>query len=56
MWRFLKRFFAHDENRCRCASSTHGHEPGQCRNAATRADGLCASCFEHAADRFQDTH
>ena len=56
MWRFLKRFLAQGERRCQCGSGAHGHAPGQCCNAATRSDGLCVSCFEHVADRFQDTH
>jgi hypothetical protein len=56
MWWFLRWFFGQDINRCRCTIGKHGHAPGQCRNGATRSDGLCASCFEHAANRFQDTH
>jgi hypothetical protein len=40
MWRFLKRILGGEEGRCRCASGAHGHAPGQCRNAATRSDGL----------------
>jgi hypothetical protein len=56
MWRFLRWLLSQDNSRCRCESGKHGHAPGQCRNGATRSDGLCASCFEHAANRFQDTH
>jgi hypothetical protein len=56
MWRFLKWLFGVDDDRCRCASGTHAHAPGQCRNDATRAGGICASCYHRIADRFQDTH
>jgi hypothetical protein len=56
MRRLLRRLLHQDENRCRFASGSHGHATRQSRNAATRSDGLSASCFEHAADRFQDTH
>ena len=56
LYREEKLLFHLDEGRCRCASGAHGHAPGQCRNDATRSGGLCGSCFEHVADRFQDTH
>jgi hypothetical protein len=56
MWRFLRWLLGIDDSRCRCASGTHGHAPGRCCNDATRSGGLCASCFMHAVDRFQDTH
>jgi len=56
MWQFLKRLLGVDTSRCRCASPGHGHAPGRCRNDATRSGGLCASCFEHVAHRFHDSH
>ena len=56
MWRFLRSLLGVDNSQCRCASGTHGYAPGQCRNDATLIGGLCASCFMHAVDRFQDTH
>ena len=54
MRRFLGRLLGVDKSQCRCASGAHGHAPGQCRDDATRSGGLCASCFEHAAGKFQD--
>jgi hypothetical protein len=56
VWRFLSWLMGFDDGRCRCTSSTHGHLPGQCRKDAARSGALCASCFEQAADKFQDTH
>ena len=56
MWQFLVWLIGFNDDRCRCTIGTHGHAPGQYRKVATRTGGLCASCFEHVADRFQDTH
>ena len=34
--------------KCRCASASHGHKPGECRNLATEPDQMCNRCHDKA--------
>jgi hypothetical protein len=39
------------QDQCQCQSGTHGHEPGECKNAMTHEDDqMCDYCHDKAAD------
>ena len=38
------------QDHCQCQSGNHGHEPGECKNMATREeDQMCDECHDKAA-------
>ena len=41
--------------KCRCASETHGHKPGECTNLATLPElSLCKPCFDKSLEELED--
>ena len=39
------------QDQCQCQSGSHGHEPGQCKNAITHEDDqMCDYCHDKADD------
>ena len=39
------------QEQCQCQSGSHGHEPGECKNAMTHEeDQMCDYCHGKAAD------
>jgi hypothetical protein len=39
------------QDQCQCQSGSHGHEPGECKNAMTHEeDQMCDYCHDKAAD------
>ena len=39
------------QDQCQCQSGTHGHEPGECKNAVTHEeDRMCDYCHDLAAE------
>ena len=39
------------QDHCQCQSGSHGHEPGQCKNAITHEDDqMCDYCRDKAED------
>jgi hypothetical protein len=41
--------------KCRCASETHGHKPGECINLATEPERLCKPCYDKTSEELKDT-
>ena len=40
--------------KCRCASDTHGHNPGKCTNLATQPDSLCKPCYDTTLEEVKE--
>ena len=41
--------------KCRCASETHGHKPGECTNLATLPElSLCKPCYDKWLEELED--
>jgi hypothetical protein len=40
--------------KCRCASDTHGHDPGKCANLATQPDSLCKLCYDTTLEEVKE--
>ena len=40
--------------KCRCASDTHGHDPGKCANLATQPDSLCKACYDTTLEEVKE--
>ena len=41
--------------KCRCASETHGHKPGECTNLATLPElSLCKPCYDKSLEELED--
>ena len=39
------------QDQCQCQSGSHGHAPGECKNAMTHEeDHMCDYCHEKAVD------
>jgi hypothetical protein len=41
--------------KCRCASDTHGHKPGECTNLATLPElSLCQLCYDKSLEELNE--